>query len=127
LATYTATRYAAEKARRGGGPTFMEFLTYRVSAHSSSDDPSRYRDESVTETWRKDRDPIDRMRTFMRRRGWLADSDHDRMATEIETEVRTVVSQQEQVGPPPIESLIEDVYEIPTWLQREQFRELKGG
>ncbi len=127
LATYTATKYATDKARRGDGPTFLEFLTYRVSAHSSSDDPSQYRDESVTETWKKDRDPIARMRAFMNRRGWLTDADHERMATEIETEVRTVVAQQEQVGPPPLESLIEDVYEIPTWLQREQIRELKGG
>src|SRR5205823_13260191 len=46
LAVYTAVGRAADTARRGGGPTFVELLTYRVSAHSSSDDPSRYRDES---------------------------------------------------------------------------------
>ncbi|HEX7836509.1 MAG TPA: thiamine pyrophosphate-dependent enzyme, partial [Kofleriaceae bacterium] len=52
LAVYRAVKHAADKARRGDGPTFVELLTYRVSAHSSSDDPSRYRDESVTEIWR---------------------------------------------------------------------------
>src|SRR5689334_15774741 len=48
LAVYHAVGYAADKARRGDGPTFVELVTYRVNAHSSSDDPSRYRDESVT-------------------------------------------------------------------------------
>jgi pyruvate dehydrogenase E1 component alpha subunit len=43
FAVHTAVSYAADKARRGDGPTFIELLTYRVSAHSSSDDPSRYR------------------------------------------------------------------------------------
>ena len=54
-AVYLASRYAADKARRGGGPTFLELLTYRVSAHSSSDDPSRYRDEP-DRRWRSKRD-----------------------------------------------------------------------
>src|SRR5690606_31071911 len=60
-AVYLASRYAVDRARRGAGPTFIELLTYRVSAHSSSDDPSRYRDESVTEVWRQERDPLRRM------------------------------------------------------------------
>ena len=44
LAVYEVTRKAIEKARSGGGPTFIEALTYRIGAHSTSDDPSRYRD-----------------------------------------------------------------------------------
>src|SRR5215470_19232731 len=47
LAVYHAVKHAADKARRGDGPSFVELVTYRVSAHSSSDDPSRYRDESI--------------------------------------------------------------------------------
>ena len=126
FATYMATRYALDKAYRGGGPTFLEFLTYRVSAHSSSDDPSRYRDETVTAEWRERRDPLQRMRTFLTARAWLDDNDHDRMAAEIEAEVRAVVAEQEKLGPPSIDTLIEDVYETPSWLQLEQFRELQG-
>ncbi|HTM20056.1 MAG TPA: thiamine pyrophosphate-dependent enzyme, partial [Kofleriaceae bacterium] len=109
-----------DKARRGDGPTFIELLTYRVSAHSSSDDPSRYRDESVTEVWRSRRDPIQRLRVFMDERGWLAAGEHDALAAELEAEVRRVVDDQEKAGPPAIESLIEDVFEEPTWLLREQ-------
>jgi pyruvate dehydrogenase E1 component alpha subunit/2-oxoisovalerate dehydrogenase E1 component alpha subunit len=126
FATYLATKYALDKARRGDGPTFLELLTYRVSAHSSSDDPSRYRDESVTEVWRTERDPIARLRTFLSRRRWLTDEDHDRMAAEIEHEVRAVVAEQEKIGPPALDTIIEDVYETPPWHLREQLRDLKG-
>jgi pyruvate dehydrogenase E1 component alpha subunit len=124
LAVYHAVSHAAEKARRGDGPTFIELLTYRVSAHSSSDDPSRYRDESVTEAWRVRRDPIHRLEVFMARRGWLTDGEPAALAEAIEAEVREAIARQEAVGAPVLESLIEDVYEQPTWLLREQLAEL---
>ena len=124
FAVHEVCRYAIDKARRGDGPTFIELVTYRVSAHSSSDDPTRYRDEAVTEVWRTRRDPIQRLRVFMEKRGWLGGGEHDALAAEIEAEVRAVVEDQEKAGPPPLESLIEDVYEEPTWLLREQLADL---
>jgi pyruvate dehydrogenase E1 component alpha subunit/2-oxoisovalerate dehydrogenase E1 component alpha subunit len=133
LATYTATRYAVDKARRGGGPTFLEFLTYRVGPHSSSDDPSRYRDESITEVWKERRDPIKRLKTFLVGRGWLSEADDETMAAAIDREVRDVIAAQESAGPPPLDSLIEDVYETPTRAARAGLDELtrhgtgKGG
>ncbi len=120
LAAYTATKHAVDKARRGGGPTFIELLTYRVSAHSSSDDPSRYRDESITEEWKTRRDPIARMRAFLLGRSWLTEEQDQRMREEIEARVREVVADQEAIGPPDIDTLFDDVYETPTWLQHEQ-------
>ncbi len=120
LAVHEVCRYAAEKARRGGGPTFLELLTYRVGAHTSSDDPTRYRDESVTEIWRTRRDPLRRLRLFMEQRGWMAAGEHDALAAKVEAEVRAVIARVEVAGPPAIETLIEDVYQEPTWLQREQ-------
>jgi len=68
LATYRATRRAVEKARETGEPTLVEALTYRRSAHSSSDDDSRYREEADLEPWRE-RDPIDRFEAFLEDRG----------------------------------------------------------
>lgn len=120
LSAYTVTKYAVDKARRGGGPTFIELLTYRVSAHSSSDDPSRYRDESVTDVWKNERDPLARLRAFMMARGYWDEARYDQLAAELEREVREIIAQQESIGPPVIDTLIEDVYETPTWLQREQ-------
>jgi pyruvate dehydrogenase E1 component alpha subunit/2-oxoisovalerate dehydrogenase E1 component alpha subunit len=126
LAVYHAVSYAAEKARRGDGPTFVELLTYRVSAHSSSDDPSRYRDEGVTEVWRAQRDPIRRLEGYLVRRGWLAEGARAELTERLEAEVREAIARQEAVGAPALETLIEDVYEEPTWLQREQLAELQA-
>ncbi len=126
FAVYEACRYAADKARRGDGPTFIELLTYRVSAHSSSDDPSRYRDEAVTEVWKRQRDPLHRLRVYLEARGWLEPGEHDAMAAAIEARVRDVIATVEAAPPPPLSSLIEDVFAEPTWLLREQLAALEG-
>lgn len=120
LAVYTVTKYAADKARRGDGPTFIELLTYRVSAHSSSDDPSRYRDESITDVWRSTRDPLVRLRRYMTGRGWLDDARHEEMRADFESQVRALIAKHEAIEPPAIDTMFEDVYEQPTWLQNEQ-------
>src|SRR5215510_14281002 len=77
FAVYEVVRRAADKARRGDGPTFIELLTYRVSAHSSSDDPSRYRDETVTAVWRHDKDPLRRSEAYLLQRGWLVPGERE--------------------------------------------------
>lgn len=120
LAAYTAVKYAADKARSGAGPMFVELLTYRVGAHTSSDDPSRYRDESITEVWKNERDPLVRMRGYLVAQGWLAEGESDEMASAIETEVRAVIARQEPRAAPALETLIEDVFEEPPWHLREQ-------
>jgi pyruvate dehydrogenase E1 component alpha subunit/2-oxoisovalerate dehydrogenase E1 component alpha subunit len=120
FAVLAAVRYACDKARAGGGPTFLELLTYRVSAHSSSDDPSRYRDENVTMEWRTRKDPLARLRTWLLGRRWLTEDDDKQLAEELEREVREATAAEEAVGPPAIESIIEDVYESPPWQLVEQ-------
>ncbi len=126
LAVYEACRRAAVRARTGGGATFIELLTYRVSAHSSSDDPSRYRDERVTEVWRTQRDPLRRMKAFLEARGWLAPGETEALAAAIEARVRDVIAAQEQIGPPALATIIDDVFEEPTWLLREQLAAVGG-
>jgi pyruvate dehydrogenase E1 component alpha subunit/2-oxoisovalerate dehydrogenase E1 component alpha subunit len=120
LAAYTAVKYAADRARSGAGPVFVELLTYRVSAHSSSDDPSRYRDESVTAVWKSERDPLERMRRYLLAQGWIGEGDTDEWAQTIETETRDAIARQEAKPPPALETLIDDVYEQPPWHLREQ-------
>ena len=127
LAVHRVIKHAADKARRGDGPTFVELLTYRVSAHSSSDDPSRYRDEAVTEVWKGERDPIRRLETYLTRRGWLAAGEREVISQQIEAEVRDAIARQEAIALPALETLIDDVYEEPTWLLREQLTELAAG
>jgi pyruvate dehydrogenase E1 component alpha subunit len=119
LAVYATVSAAVERARRGGGPTLVEALTYRVSAHSSSDDPSRYRDERITEAWKK-KDPIVRFRAFLTAQGLIDAAYDERLRAELDAEVRDAVAREEHAPPPPLESIIEDVFaEVPAFLREE--------
>jgi 2-oxoisovalerate dehydrogenase E1 component alpha subunit len=66
LAVRAVTRWAMERARSGAGPTLVESFTYRMGAHTTSDDPSRYRNSAEVEAWRG-RDPIARLRACLNR------------------------------------------------------------
>jgi pyruvate dehydrogenase E1 component subunit alpha len=100
---------AAERARRGGGPSFVECLTYRVGPHSSSDDPSRYRDEAVTRTWEL-RDPVLLMRTRVLADGVWDEARDAALTQELTQELDLAVATAELAPPPPVSSLFDDVY-----------------
>jgi 2-oxoisovalerate dehydrogenase E1 component alpha subunit len=70
LAVYAAAQEALERARMGEGPSFIEAFTYRMGAHTTSDDPTRYRTSEQEEEWRG-RDPIDRLAAYLRAEGEL--------------------------------------------------------
>ncbi len=97
FAVYAVVKQAVERARRGEGPTLVEALTYRVSAHSSSDDPSRYRDERITEEWKK-KDPIDRYRRFLLTQGLIDEAANEGIAAEVDAEVREAIAAEEPAG-----------------------------
>lgn len=119
LACYAAMKEAAVRARGGGGPTLLEALTYRVSAHSSSDDPSRYRDESVTRAWLQ-RDPLQRYQKFLHTYGLLQPGEAEALRASLEEEVRAAVAAEEAQGPPPLATLVQGVYaEVPRALQEQ--------
>ena len=73
LAVYAVTQAALQRAREGSGPTFVEAYTYRMGAHTTSDDPTRYRLSDDLEHW-KLKDPIERVKAYLSRNG-LADDD----------------------------------------------------
>ena len=79
LAVKAVTDWAMERARQGQGPAFIEAFTYRMGAHTTSDDPSKYRLSEETESWRR-KDPIERVKTYLLSAGaideaWLGDLD----------------------------------------------------
>jgi len=120
LAVYQATRQAADLARKGGGPTFIECLTFRMGPHSSSDDPTRYRDPDLYEVWKK-RDPIDRLRNFLVAKNDWNEKLEKALLDEIKAELAAAVEKAEAVVAPPISSLFENVYaEIPKTLKKQQ-------
>ncbi len=123
LAVYAVTQAALQRAREGSGPTFVEAYTYRMGAHTTSDDPTRYRVSEELEHW-KARDPIERVKAYLTRNG-VADEDYY-AAIEQEAEelaVRLRKGCLELPDPSPL-GIFDQVYEETTpelQIQREQF------
>ena len=124
LAVVAAVREAQRKARSGGGPTLVEALTYRLGPHSSSDDPSRYRDEAEVEPWRRS-DPIDILRKHLMAQGFWDDDAEKRLLQELDDAITEAVHAVERSPPPPIETLFTDVYQEMPWHLREQLEDLR--
>jgi pyruvate dehydrogenase E1 component alpha subunit/2-oxoisovalerate dehydrogenase E1 component alpha subunit len=123
LAVYRAVSDAVSTARSGQGPSFIECVTYRIGAHSTSDDPSRYRSDEEVREWQK-KDPIERLERHLRYRGLLDDELAQRTENEILEEIGAALVEVERHGPPPRESLFDDVYAELPWHLDEQRREL---
>jgi pyruvate dehydrogenase E1 component alpha subunit/2-oxoisovalerate dehydrogenase E1 component alpha subunit len=109
LAVIAAQREAVDRARSGGGPTFIEAVTFRMGGHSSSDDPTRYREADLVATWEK-RDPVARFGTWLRDKGLLTDADIETWTQEINDEISAAITAAEAMPPPAIETLFTDVY-----------------
>jgi 2-oxoisovalerate dehydrogenase E1 component subunit alpha len=126
LATYAATRWAAERARSNLGPTLIEVFTYRAAAHSTSDDPSRYRPADESAKWPLG-DPIVRLKQHLIGLGAWSEAQHEAMLKEVEEQVRAAGKEAEALGTldrgplPPVSTMFEDVYkEMPWYLQRQR-------
>jgi 2-oxoisovalerate dehydrogenase E1 component alpha subunit len=129
LAVYSVSRWAAERARSNRGPTLIEWITYRAGAHSTSDDPTKYR---PAEDWKRFPlgDPIERLKRHMVARGVWSEEAHAALQQEVEAEVVAAQKEAERSGSladghvfPPSE-MFEDVFEhMPSHLVRQR-REL---
>jgi 2-oxoisovalerate dehydrogenase E1 component alpha subunit len=121
LATYAVTKSALDAARHGQGPTFIEAFTYRMGAHTTSDDPTRYRLAAELESW-KLKDPLERMKAFLYRQQ-LVDSDWfaalEQEADELAARIRKGCLEMPDPHP---DSMFEHVYVEPTPLVEEQRR-----
>ena len=83
LATYAVTKAALQRAREGNGPSFIEAYTYRMGAHTTTDDPTRYRLNDELEKW-KLKDPIERLKVYLRRNGLVDQKFFDELDAEAE-------------------------------------------
>lgn len=124
VACAEVTRSCIERARAGGGPSFIEYLTYRLAAHSSADDDGRYRPPGEFEAWSIGRDPIVRMRRYLEGRALLTAEDAERLAREIAAEVEAGLAEAEASPEPTPLSIFEHTYAEPTWYQRAARTEL---
>lgn len=121
LALYVATQEAAEQARKGGGPTLLECLTYRLGVHTTSDDPTRYRREDEVEAWQS-KDPILRFEKYLLTKGILQEGDRQRLVAEIGEKLKAAAAEAEEIcqtlGP---DEMFTYMYaELPEFLKAER-------
>ncbi len=118
LAVYAATKWAAERARRGGGATLIEHFTYRKAGHSTSDDPSKYRPESEPDVWPFG-DPLERLKIHLIHIGEWDEERHAALLDDCKTQVRETYKSAEAMGSLSSETQVNDytmfeqVYERP--------------
>jgi len=125
LALIAVTAEAAARARAGEGPTLIEAVTYRRGAHTSSDDPSVYRDPDEPKAWEAS-DPIRRFRAYCEAKGVWSSGDDERLRKELDARFAALVRDAESVAPrPPLASLFDDVYAERPWHIEEQARDLE--
>ena len=119
LASLAVTRAALDRARSGNGPTLSEAFTYRMGAHTTSDDPTRYRLSEELEAW-KLKDPLERMKAFLHKQ-LLADSAFfEALEAEADALAADVRQRTLALEDPPAASMFEHVYDEQTPLLREQ-------
>ena len=125
LAVYAATRWAADRARSNRGPTLIEFFTYRVEGHSTSDDPTAYRPKRAGEKWPLG-DPIARLKQHLIGLGEWDEERDTQLSEQLDGEVRAAQKEAERQGTlqsdpyAELSTMFEDVYAELPWHLREQ-------
>jgi len=111
LISYAVTKHNMDRARSGHGPQFIEALTYRMGAHTTSDDPTKYRDEEELQFW-AERDPIGRFRVFLGNRGH-SEEFFDEVDEQARDEVSDFRREVIALPSPPSRHIFEHVYSSP--------------
>lgn len=123
LAVYAATKKAVGRAREGEGPTLIECKTYRLSMHTTADDPTRYRTDEEVEDWEK-RDPIPRFRQYLIDRDTLSEEKAESIEEEVETAIADAISsaeeRMEELRPDALSMFEHHYEEMPQYLKEQR-------
>lgn len=125
FAVYNATKEAIDRARNGEGPTLIEAYTYRLGAHTTSDDPSKYRENEEVEEW-KLKDPIIRFRLYLKEKGLLTDEWEEKTKKELEEEVMSTFESIENKSDTEIDDIFKYQYATMPPQLEEQLNEYKS-
>ncbi|WP_298444446.1 thiamine pyrophosphate-dependent dehydrogenase E1 component subunit alpha [uncultured Ferrimonas sp.] len=119
LAVLAATQLARKVALEQSCPVLIEAMTYRLGAHSSSDDPSGYRSKEEEAKWQQ-HDPVLRYKLWLIAQGWWDESEDEALFQHYKQEVLAAVKVAEKIDMPPLSSLVTDVFdEVPKHLQQQ--------
>lgn len=125
LAIYAATKEARRIAIEEKCPVLIEAMTYRLAAHSTSDDPTGYRSREEENKWRA-KDPIARMAKWLESKGWFDEAENQKRVDKARQDVLAAMKSCEKTDVCAIEDIVEDVYDTAPWHLKEQLSELKA-
>ncbi len=127
LAVYAAAKEAVDRGRSGEGPTFIECVTYRMSVHTTADDPKKYRSEEEVEGWVK-KDPITRFEKYLRDKNLMDDDQVKATEEEVSGEIKEAVGRWEDFikkTPDPLSMFEHLLEELPPHVEQQR-EELKA-
>ena len=125
FAVYKSIKEAVDKARAGNGPTLIEYFTYRMGDHSTSDDASRYRSKEELQLWAK-KDPIERFEKYMRMKNLLDDVYKQKVLAHSQEIIEKAVTEFEKISPPDPKDIFKYVFAEMTQQQKEEMDDLFG-
>jgi 2-oxoisovalerate dehydrogenase E1 component alpha subunit len=125
LAVLKATQLAREYAVNEHKPVLIEAMSYRLGAHSTSDDPSGYRTKEEEQKWQAN-DPILRMKNWLLKQGWWDENQENQLFEKLREDILAAVKVAEKIDKPHIDTMITDVYDVPTVQLQAQLDEVKA-
>jgi 2-oxoisovalerate dehydrogenase E1 component alpha subunit len=120
FAVYFETKKALERARNGEGPTLIEAVTWRYGAHTTADDPTKYRNQEESKWKREQSDPVLRLERLMKNEGWFDEQWANQVQEEAVKEIDQAVSEMERYPKVNPEDMFNYVFAEPTWTIEEQ-------
>lgn len=124
LAVFVATQKARQIALAENCPVLIEAMTYRLAAHSTSDDPSGYRSKEEEAKW-QDKDPISRFKQWVIDQGWFDRSAHEAFIAKNRQDILAAVKTAEKVPVCNLDDMVNDVYDKVPWHLEQQMNDLK--
>jgi 2-oxoisovalerate dehydrogenase E1 component alpha subunit len=125
LAVVKAMQEARRRAVEENAPVLVEAMSYRLAAHSSSDDPSGYRNKAEEDKWRA-KDPILRMKNWLLKQNWWDEAQDKELYESFRPQVLEAMKRAQQRLSPPLEALITDVYDRPPAQLEAQLEALRS-
>lgn len=120
FAMYTAFKNAREYCQSGKGPVLIEALTYRKGAHTTSDDPTKYRTKEEEQQW-EDKDPLKRLRSYLISKGLISEKEEDKLKAQYKKEIERIFEEAENHPPYKLDDVFDHLYaEKPELLKQQQ-------
>jgi len=120
---YKATKDAVDKARKGDGPTVIELITYRLSMHTTADDPKVYRSDKEVAEWKK-KDPIDRFRNYLEKKKLWSKKKEEELIAKFDERMSAAVKQAENKVNKDPSQMFKFMFEKMPWYLEEEMQEV---